>query len=555
MTEAVQIDDLVVSLAGPLAGERIGVDNRLHQAIADHVRVRRDQVTGYTIERRSLDARRKPDLVFRYRLQANLADGSAPQEGPGVQVLTDPPNQEDPLYHLPLSDQRPREVLVVGTGPAGLMAAYLLALHGTKVVVLDRGRDVARRHDDIERFRASRDLNPESNYLYGEGGAGTYSDGKLYTRAKDRRMRFLLEAFVSARAPRDCLYTHHPHVGSDILPHMVRRLREQIIAWGGSFRWDAEVVDLIRSTDHDQPRCQGVVLATGERLTADATLLAPGHSARRLITRLCELGIEHKAKGFQLGCRIEHDQRLINLAQLGCEAPPRYLLPAAEYNLVNRPPRDRRVEGVTTFCMCPGGEIITATCDPGQLSTNGMSPHHRRGHWANAGLICNQPVDRSGDGLAGFAAIERIERAAFAAGGSDYTCPGQAATAFLRGEAGPPPPSGSYHLGQVPGRLDELLPRATVDALRAALRRFERIIPGFLRHGRLVGVETRVSSPVRFERNPETLASSLPDCYLAGEGAGYAGGIVSAALDGIRLAETMLTGQPARREKRMPAAT
>lgn len=364
-------------------------------------------------------------------------------------------------------------------------------------------------------------------------------------------MRFLLEAFVAARAPRHILWRHHPHIGSDILPHMCKRLRAFIVERGGEFRWNTTVADVLE----EQGRCAGVVTTTGERIRSPLTLIAPGHSARDLIGTLIRRGISHKAKGFQLGCRIEHDQRLVDMGQYGClpgRDVPAHLLGAAEYNLVSRPQARRdgsKPENVTTFCMCPGGEIIAATSDKGQLSTNGMSRFARSSPYANAGLIVNQEVDYAGDGLAGFDLIERLEKECFAAGGSDYSCPAQSALAFLRGEAGKAPAGSSYQLGVRPGRLDRILPPKTVSALSEALKFFERVIPGFLAHGTLVGVEARISSPVRFERDPATLASSLPGLYLAGEGAGYAGGIVSAGLDGLRLAETILTGKPALREK------
>lgn len=547
--ERVRIEQLAVPLSPLLrqgAAARSGIDHHLTPHIARQLGIAPERVGKYVIDRRSLDARKKPDLIFLYRLDVDVLPGGPPvREGDGVSVLTDAPDPEQSLYHLPLSVDRPRAPIVVGTGPAGIMAAYLLALHGSPPVVLDRGRDVERRGVDLDRFHTERRLDPDSNYLYGEGGAGTYSDGKLYTRVKDRRMRFLLEAFVAARAPRSILYIHHPHIGSDLLPYMAARLRQAIQARGGSFRWEAEVVDVI---EHEG-RCRGVRLKDGSTVEGDCVLIAPGHSARGLIRRLIERGIEHKAKGFQLGCRIEHDQRLIDLDRYGVAQPPRWLLSAAEYNLVSRPPAHCDAAGVTTFCMCPGGEIIAATSDEGRLSTNGMSRYARAGTYANAGLICNQEVDRKGDGLAGFQLIEDLERAAFLAGGGDYSCPAQSALGFLRGEDGDPVKDTSYRLGVRPGRLDRILPPATVRALREALKFFERQVPGFLRTGRLVGVETRVSSPIRFERHPDTLASSLPDLYLAGEGAGYAGGIVSAGLDGLRLAETILTGVPARRER------
>jgi uncharacterized FAD-dependent dehydrogenase len=542
----VEVDELSVPVHPLLKGKPTGIDHHLGPYLARHLGIRESDVLDYELDRRSIDARKRRDLRLIYRLKAQVRDGSPVREGKGIRVLTDEPSGNDDLHHLELSGDRPREALVIGTGPAGIMAAYLLALHGTKVHVVDRGFDVDRRGADLQRFHDNRDLDPESNYLFGEGGAGTYSDGKLYTRVKDRRMRFLLEAFVAARAPRHILYHHHPHIGSDILPHMARRLRQQIEAWGGTFQWGTKVVDI----SVENGRCTGVICADGSSIASECTLIAPGHSARNLIRRLLDHNLDCKAKGFQLGCRVEHRQDLIDQGRYGCSLP-RWLGGAAEYNLVSRPPRNR-APATTTFCMCPGGEIIAATSDPGRLSTNGMSRHGRDSGWANAGLIVNQTVDR-GDGpaaaRAGLQLLDELERAAFEAGGGDYSCPAQGTAAFVRGEAGPAVQASSYHLGIRPGRIDQLLPKDTVAGLRAALTHYDCQVPGFLGQGHLIGVETRVSSPVRFERNPESLESTLGGLYLAGEGAGYAGGIVSAGLDGIRLAETILTGTAQKRER------
>ena len=544
----VDVDGLEVPLKPLIDGPPVGIDHHLDPYLARYLGVKETDIIGYDLDRRSIDARRKHELKLMYRLRAKVREGAPVKEQPKVTVQTQAPNANDGLYHLPLHEDRPREALVVGTGPAGIMAAYLLALHGTKVTVLDRGFDVDKRGQDIDDFHGNRALNEESNYLFGEGGAGTYSDGKLYTRVKDKRMRFLLEAFVAARAPKHILWHHHPHIGSDILPHMARRLRYQIEEWGGNFIWGKEVTDIIVR----QGRCEGVICKDGERFEQSAVLIAPGHSARGLLRTLMGHDLDIKAKGFQLGCRVEHRQDLIDQGRYGCSLP-RWLGGAAEYNLVSRPPPRSGVDSTTTFCMCPGGEIIAATSDTGQLSTNGMSRHGRASGWANAGLIVNQPVDRSLNARdaaeAGFALIDDLERKAYLAGGENYSCPAQTTAAFLRNEAGKPVTTSSYQLGVVPGRIDRLLPKATVAALQSALRFYDKQVPGFAKHGHLIGVETRVSSPLRFERNPETLESSLPGLYLAGEGAGYAGGIVSAGLDGIRLAETMLTGKPARREK------
>lgn len=523
-------------------------DLQLRPWIAKRCGIAEDEILDYQILHRSLDARKKPNLRFVYSLRVSVREELPITEDRQIRVQSPESYQEHPLYQLDTLKELPSHPIVVGSGPAGVMAAYLLALYGCKPLVLDRGFDVVQRRADIDKFLQTRRLNPESNYLFGEGGAGTYSDGKLYTRIKDRRIRFLLEAYVAARAPRRILYDHHPHIGSDILPHMVKRLRQQIEAWGGSFRWGATVKDIVVRNQ----RCQGVVLRSGEILEAPLTLIACGHSARELIQRLAHYEIRHQVKDFQLGCRIEHPQELIDRGQYGW-IPPRKIVGAAEYNMTSRPTAGSGLAKATSFCMCPGGEIIAATSDEGQLCTNGMSPFLRNGHYANAGLIVNQKASDFSSATEAFTMLEALERQAFLEGagkdqGEAYCCPAQSAVAFVRGEAGLPQSESSYRLGIRAGRIDRLLPRATVDALREALRYFERIIPGFLRLGTLIGVETRVSCPLRFERNPDTLSSSLPGLYLAGEGAGYAGGITSSALDGLRLAETILTGKAAKRK-------
>ena len=398
----VSIHELRVPLKQLEKLPRHSPDHHLESWIAKHLRVPEKAVLNYDLQRRSLDARKKPQLQFIYQLSATIDGNSQPYEGKGTTVETEAPDQNDSLYQLPLLSDLPQSPIVVGTGPSGIMAAYLLALHGCKPIVIDRGFDVEQRGKDLDTFHESRKLNTESNYLFGEGGAGTYSDGKLYTRVKDRRMRFLLEAFVAARAPKHILWRHHPHIGSDILPHMAKRLREQIVEWGGTFRWGTAVKDV---TIRDNA-CRGVILENGEALEAPLVLMGVGHSARALITQLIKHKIDHKAKGYQLGCRIEHDQQLIDKAQYGYQ-PPEHLLGAAEYNLVSRPPRHLGIQNTTTFCMCPGGEIIAATSDHGQLSTNGMSLFARSSPFANAGLIVNQPVDQNSNGLAGFEVLDR----------------------------------------------------------------------------------------------------------------------------------------------------
>lgn len=554
-TQPIRITHLEVDLRHVDRDSHYSLDHRLNPWIATHCGIDENDILDYTITHRSLDARRKPDLRYVYRLDVTLREGCVVRDDSTVVLHTPEPDQNHPLYQLSTLLELPKNPIIVGTGPAGLMAAYLFALYGCHPIILERGRDVQQRRQDIAEFLQTRRLNTESNYLFGEGGAGTYSDGKLYTRTKDHRIRFVLEAFVAARAPRRILYDHRPHIGSDILPYMVKRLRQQIEAWGGTFRWGTKVTDVLVQNN----RCCGVLLATGEYVKGPLTLIACGHSARDLICRLVRHDLTHRGKNFQLGCRIEHPQELIDQAQYGW-IPPRHLVGAAEYTLTSRPQRSasrnsqhksrhsqRSIANVTTFCMCPGGEIIAATSDTGQLCTNGMSPFRRNGSYANAALIVNQDIGRFNSVLEAFAFLRTTEQQVFMAGGGNYACPAQSAAAFARGEAGLRTTASSYQLGIVPARLDRLLPHETITALQTALQYFEQCIPGFMRSGVLIGIETRVSSPVRFERDPETLASSLPGLYLVGEGAGYASGITSAALDGLHIAETILTGKSAMR--------
>jgi uncharacterized FAD-dependent dehydrogenase len=347
----------------------------------------------YQIERRSLDARRKPDLRFIYHLARPGARGLPGARRPGRPGPHHRPDRDQSLYNLPPErDPLPLHPIVVGAGPAGQMAAYLLALHGCKPLVIDRGRDADRRTGDLATFHASRRLDPESNYLFGEGGAGTYSDGKLYTRVKDRRMRFLLEAFVAARAPRHILYRHHPHIGSDLLPHMCKRLRSQIVSWGGSFRWDATVTDVL-TTRAAAPACE---LTNGERIEAPLVLIAPGHSARDLIMRLIERGIEHKAKGFQIGCRVEHPQDLIDVGQYGCRLGPTSRATSWAPPNTTWSAGRRRTSAPT---MSPPSACARAARSSPRPATRAAvdqrhEPLRARLAFANAGLIVNQEVDR-----------------------------------------------------------------------------------------------------------------------------------------------------------------
>lgn len=506
------------------------LDQELKPFISSFSGIPEDDIRSYRILRKTLDARERRKLHFIFKIDVDVVESSkqaAKFPSPSLQV-SHPLRQLSPLKGIPLNP------VVVGSGPAGLMAALLLAEYGLKPIICERGRDVNSRHEDIGQFLQSRQLNTESNYLFGEGGAGTYSDGKLYTRINDPASSYVLESFVAAGAPEEILYLKRPHIGSDMLPKMVKNIREKIISLGGSFLWSTAVSDVFI----EKKRCRGVITSKGEKIEAPFVLMAPGLSARDIITALIGNGVNYFLKGFQIGCRVEHSQSFVNMFQYGIDPLPPFLS-AAEYNFVSRPPNDRNA-GAVTFCMCPGGEIIPAVNQQGRLSTNGMSPYGRNGHFANSAIIVNQDPSGFKTYVDAFAFIDNIERLAFEAGGSDFAAPAQDAYSFVRGEESLSSSKSSYRFGTVSARIDTILPQRTADAVSEALIHFEKMAAGFMTSGKIIGVETHVSSPVRFFRHPETFQSSLEGLYFAGEGAGYAGGIMSSAVDGLNIAEKIL---------------
>lgn len=499
----------------------------LRQRAARACGIKTGDVLSVSILKRSLDARHKPKVKLLYALVVEIRDGVQPQG-----QLAPPP--ELPQFMVPENRAGLLHPVVVGTGPAGLFGALLLAMAGTRPIIVERGRDVTRRHQDIQQFFATRQLNPESNLLFGEGGAGTWSDGKLFTRVRDPRGRFVLETFVEAGAQPEILYYAHPHIGSDRLPQVIAAIRQRICELGGTFLWDTRVT----AVEEQQGHFHALRLADGSRITAPAALVACGHSARDLIEQMATC-TQVAMKGFQIGCRIEHPQSFINHTQFGMEVPYP-ALGAAEYLFSIHD--DDRGQGATTFCMCPGGEIIPATCEPNTLCTNGMSNAARDGLFANSAIISTLHENTFQTPRQAFDFLHQLESKLFALGGNDYTAPAQSASAFLNHTTQPLPKQSSYQLGLANARLDQFVPQPIQAAISRALRAFERKAPGFIKNGTLIGMETRVSSPVRFLRNPETLATSMPGLYMAGEGGGMAGGIVSAAIDGLRLAEKMLAG-------------
>ena len=503
------------------------------------------EVAGLRIVRRSIDTRLAPrirwSLAVEFEGDPALIAGLPPNE---AGIVT--PAVETPV--TPGSEALRGRPVVVGAGPAGLFAALALAQRGYRPLLVERGKAVAGRDADVKALVEEGRLNSESNFLFGEGGAGAYSDGKLTTRTGDSRLKAILETLVSCGAGESILIDARPHIGSDVLPGVVTRLGAKITGLGGEFRFGFRVARLVLAPDGS---VTGVESADGGRLEAGVVILAVGNSARDIIGSIAEQGVAVEAKPFQVGVRIEHRQRFIDERVYRKE---REALPAAEY--IMSCPSAGAARGMATFCMCPGGMIVPAISEEGHLSTNGMSRSARSGQFGNAALVVTINPDElpggslpgqllpggfpPGQFLPGFEFQRELERAAFAVAG-DYRAPAQRAEDFLKGRASRTLPECSYPQGVTTADLRGILPEALVRALERALPYFDRKMSGFVQNGLLVGVESRVSSPVRIVRDRETLESvSTPRLYPAGEGSGYAGGIMTSAADGMRAAEAVI---------------
>ena len=491
----------------------------------------------YTIFRRAIDARKKSAIVFNYSIDVAVADEAemlSRLHGDSHAGRT--PDMEYRFVTRATQTNFIRPV-VIGAGPCGLFAALVLAQMGFRPLLLERGKQVRQRTQDTWGLWRKGQLDPESNVQFGEGGAGTFSDGKLYTQIKDPRHlgRKVLDEFVKAGAPAEILYVAKPHIGTFRLVGMVEHMRASIESLGGEIRFQQKVVDF----EIENGRLQALHLADGERLATTHVVLAIGHSARDTFEKLHERGVFIEAKPFSIGVRIEHPQSLIDHARYGSFAG-HPLLGAADYKLVHHCSNGR---SVYSFCMCPGGTVVAATSEAGCVVTNGMSQYSRNERNANSGIVVGiTPADYPDGPLAGIEFQRHWESRAFAAGGGSYAAPAQLVGDFLAGRAstalGDVIPS--YQPGVHPTDLGRCLPAYAVAAIREALPAFDRQINGFaMSDAVLTGVETRTSSPLRLRRNDEFQSINTAGLYPAGEGAGYAGGILSSGVDGIKVAEAV----------------
>ena len=535
------------------------VEAELPAAIIARLAIKPDDLIKFTVFRRGYDSRKKADIQLVYTLDVQVAplhEAHLLKKFRKDVHITPTPDTAYKFVAKPGTLANvPHRPVVIGFGPCGILAALILAQMGLRPIILERGKVVRERTKDTWGFWRKRELNTESNVQFGEGGAGTFSDGKLWTQVKDPKHygRKVLEEFVKAGAPEEILYVSKPHIGTFRLVKMVEHIRSTIVSLGGEFRFQQKVsdLDIEEQTAADGRRqIRAVVLEGGERIRTDHVILAIGHSARDTFQMLFDRGVYVEPKPFSIGFRIEHPQGLIDRARFGPSAG-NPILGAADYKLVHHASNAR---SVYSFCMCPGGTVVAATSEVGRVVTNGMSQYSRNERNANAGIVVGiEPADFPADMASPLGGIDfqrHWESRAYELGGGNYNAPGQLVGDFVAGRA-------STAFGHVlpsfkPGvHLTDLataLPDYAVVAMREALPAFDKTIPGFfMPDAVLTAVETRTSSPIRIKRRDDDLQSlNVRGLYPAGEGAGYAGGIMSAGIDGIRVAEAVAQSAPGR---------
>ncbi len=506
---------------------------KLKDVILKKLRIKEQELLSYHIFKESIDARDKQQLYFNYCVDCHVVnEEKILKKGMSDISLTPVLKYQFPTCGFKVLNNRP---IVIGFGPAGMFAALLLAQMGYQPIVFERGECVEKRLKSVQNFWEKGILNPSSNVQFGEGGAGTFSDGKLTTRVKDLRSRKILEEFVKFGAPEEILYEAHPHIGTDLLQGIVRRIREEIERLGGEIQFESMVDDF---EIKNGKIC--AIHAKGVWYPCEQVILAIGHSARETFVKLYEKKVEMQAKAFAVGARVEHKQSFIDKVQFKkFVGHPR--LGAAEYRFVHKASNGR---GVYTFCMCPGGTVVPSASSPNKVVVNGMSEHARNKENANSALLVQvTPDDFGTHPLDGVKFQERLEEKAFQMGGQTYKAPAQNIEDFLKNESsetrGTIKPS--YDIGVAYCNLHDLFPKEITETLIEGIQAFDKKLPGFAKDAVLTAIETRSSSPVRIMRHTDTLLSlNVSGLYPCGEGAGYAGGIVSAGIDGLRCAEKII---------------